>query len=109
MMIAKKYIGAVTFAATLWAGTCLSSAPAMADAAAGGATFKAKCAGCHGADGAGKDALKTRDLGSADVQKQSDADLTGIITNGKGKMPPYKTLSADQVKDVVSYIRSLKK
>jgi cytochrome c6 len=109
MKIAKKYIGAVTFAAALLAGTCLFSKPAMADAAAGGAAFKAKCAGCHGADGAGKDAMKTRDLGSADVQKQSDADLTGIITNGKGKMPPYKTLSADQVKDLVSYIRSLKK
>ena len=71
--------------------------------------WKAKCAGCHGADGKGKDAMKTRDMASADVQKQSDADLTGIITNGKGKMPPYKTLSADQVKDLVSYIRSLKK
>ena len=53
--------------------------------------------------------MKTRDLGSADVQKQSDADLSGIITNGRGKMPPYKTLSADQAKDLVTFIRSLKK
>jgi cytochrome c6 len=109
MMISKKYLGVVTLAAALLAGTCLFSTSAKADAAAGGTTFKAKCAGCHGADGAGKDAMKTRDMGSADVQKQSDADLSGIISNGKGKMPPYKTLSADQVKDLVSYIRSLKK
>ena len=110
MMITKKYFGAATVAAALLVGTCLFSTSAKADAAAGGATFKAKCAGCHGADGTGKDAMKTRDMASADVQKQSDADLTGIITNGKPpKMPPYKTLSADQVKDLVSYIRSLKK
>ena len=102
-------LGGLTLAAVLLAGVCLLSAPAKADVAAGEATFKAKCAGCHGADGKGKDAMKTRDMASADVQKQSDADLTGIITNGKGKMPPYKTLSADQVKDLVSYIRSLKK
>ena len=104
-----RKLGRLTLAAALFAGVCLLSAPAKADVAAGEATFKAKCAGCHGADGKGKDAMKTRDLASADVQKQSDADLTGIITNGKGKMPPYKTLSADQVKDLVSYIRSLKK
>ena len=53
--------------------------------------------------------LKLRDLGSADVQSQSDADLTGIITNGKGKMPKYDgKLTADQIKDVVKYIRTLK-
>jgi cytochrome c6 len=80
----------------------------------GGAdTFKAKCAMCHGADGKGDTgmgkSLKLRDLGSADVQGQSDADLTGIITNGKGKMPKYDgKLTADQVKDVVKYIRTLK-
>ena len=80
----------------------------------GGAdTFKSKCAGCHGADGKGDTgmgkAMKLRDLGSADVQSQSDADLTGIITNGKNKMPKYDgKLTADQIKDVVKYIRTLK-
>jgi mono/diheme cytochrome c family protein len=53
--------------------------------------------------------MKTRDLGSADVQAQSDADLSGIISSGKGKMPAYKTMSPDQVKDLVAFIRSLKK
>jgi cytochrome c6 len=101
--------GGVILAAALLAGVCLFSSPAKADVAAAEATFKAKCAACHGADGKGKEAMKTRDLSSADVQKQSDADLSGIITNGKGKMPPYKTMSADQVKDMVAFIRSLKK
>jgi mono/diheme cytochrome c family protein len=48
-------------------------------------------------------------MAGADVQKMSDADLSGVISNGKGKMPAYKTLTPDQVKDLVSYIRSLKK
>ncbi|MGB9471038.1 MAG: cytochrome c [Candidatus Acidiferrum sp.] len=105
----KKNLGAMTLAGALLAGICLFSSPAKADVAAAEATFKAKCAMCHGADGKGKEAMKTRDLSSADVQKQSDADLTAIITNGKGKMPPYKSMTPDQVKDMVSYIRSLKK
>ncbi|HTC42345.1 MAG TPA: cytochrome c [Candidatus Acidoferrales bacterium] len=104
-----KNLGAMTLAGALLAGICLFSSPAKADVAAAEATFKAKCAMCHGADGKGKEAMKTRDLSSADVQKQSDADLTAIITNGKGKMPPYKSMTPDQVKDMVSYIRSLKK
>jgi len=85
---------------------------ALAD---GGADlFKAKCAACHGADGAGKTAMgqkfNLRDLGSADVQKQSDADLNGIITNGKEKMPAYNgKLTADEISSVVKFIRTLKK
>ncbi len=101
--------GVVVLAPALLAVICLLSSPAKADVAAGEATFKAKCAGCHGADGKGKDVMKTRDLASADVQSMSDADLSGIITNGKAKMPAYKSLTPDQVKDLVSYIRSLKK
>jgi len=54
--------------------------------------------------------MKLRDLGSADVQKQSDADLNGIITNGKNKMPAFTgKLTGDQITDVVKYIRTLKK
>jgi mono/diheme cytochrome c family protein len=79
----------------------------------GGADFKAKCAMCHGADGKGDTAmgktLKLRDLGSADVQGQSDADLIKTVTDGKGKMPKYDgKLTADQIKDVVKFIRTLK-
>ncbi len=80
----------------------------------GGETFKAKCALCHGADGKGETgmgkSLKLRDLGSADVQKQSDAELNALITKGKGKMPAYDgKLSADQINELVKYVRGLKK
>jgi mono/diheme cytochrome c family protein len=38
----------------------------------------------------------------------SDADLIKATKEGKGKMPAFKTLTDDQVKDLVQYIRSLK-
>jgi cytochrome c6 len=80
----------------------------------GEALYKSKCAGCHGADGKGQTAMgkanNLRDLASADVQAQSDDAIAGIIGNGKGKMPAYgKSLKADQIKDLVAYIRTLKK
>jgi cytochrome c6 len=73
-------------------------------------TYKAKCAMCHGADGGGNKAMGTMPLGGAEVQGMSDAQLTALITNGKGKMPAYKGKLTDaQISDLVSYIRSLKK
>jgi cytochrome c6 len=110
MRTKMKQLGRVTLVGALFAGICLLSVPAKADTAAGEALFKAKCAACHGADGKGKEALKTPDMTAADAQKKSDADLAAVITNGKPPtMPPFKSLTADQVKDLVSYIRSLKK
>ena len=78
------------------------------------ALFKTKCAVCHGADGKGETAMgkanKLRDLGSADVQKQTDAELSTIVEGGKAKMPAYgKSLKPEQIKGLVAYIRSLAK
>jgi cytochrome c6 len=108
MTCAKKTVVA---AAVLTALVFLSS-PAKADNTAE-ATYKAKCAMCHGPDGKGETAtgkmMKAGDFASADVQKMSDADLTDSIVKGKGKMPPFKTLTADQVKDLVGYVRAFGK
>jgi mono/diheme cytochrome c family protein len=86
--------------------------PARADNTAE-ATYKAKCAMCHGPDGKGETAtgkmMKVKDLASEEVQKMSDADLTDTVSKGKGKMPAYKTLTADQVKDLVGYVRAFGK
>jgi len=81
--------------------------------AQGAADFKAKCQACHGPDGKGDTAMGKKfglkDLGSADVQGKSDADLNGIITKGKDKMPAYgEKLSKEQIDGLVKYIRSLK-
>jgi mono/diheme cytochrome c family protein len=99
-------------AATVLAALVFLSAPAKADNTAE-ATYKAKCAMCHGPDGKGETAtgktMKAGDFASPDVQKMSDADLTDAISKGKGKMPPYKTLTPDQVKDLVGYVRAFGK
>ena len=76
--------------------------------------YKSKCASCHGADGkgdtpAGKN-MKVKDLASEDVQKQSDADLAGVIEKGKKPMPGYEgKISKDQIDGLVKWVRSLKK
>lgn len=71
--------------------------------------YKAKCAMCHGADGT-KTMMGAKPLSGAEVQGMSDADLSGTITNGKGKMPAYKgKLTEAQISELVSYIRTLKK
>jgi cytochrome c6 len=87
---------------------------ARAENAAGKDLFASKCAICHGADGSGKTGmgktLKIRDLRSAEVQKQPDADLKTIIAKGKGKMPAFEgKLTGEQIDQVTAYIRELGK
>jgi mono/diheme cytochrome c family protein len=99
-------------AVTVAAVVCFLSTPAKADNTAE-ATYKAKCAACHGPDGKGETAtgktMKVKDFSSDEVQRMSDADLIDAISKGKGKMPAYKTLTPDQVKGLVAYIRSFAK
>ena len=88
--------------------------PSSARAQTAAATYKAKCAGCHGADGKastgpGK-ALGAHDFGSPEVTKESDADLITAVTAGKNKMPAYgKSLKDTDIKDLVAYVRELGK
>ncbi|HVP53826.1 MAG TPA: cytochrome c [Candidatus Eisenbacteria bacterium] len=88
--------------------------PLLAFAQGSGAdTFKAKCAMCHGPDGnastgMGK-SMGLKPLSSPEVQKMSDADLTALVSNGKGKMPAYKgKLSDADITAVVKYVKTLK-
>jgi len=75
----------------------------------GAAIYKAKCAMCHGADAAGKPAAKIPSLISDEQKKASDADIAKAVTE-KAKHPAnVKGLSADDVKAVVAYIRTLQK
>lgn len=102
-----------SLAAALLFLTSVVSLPARA-ADTGPDLYKSKCAMCHGADGSGNTAMgkrmQLRDLGSADVQKQSDSELAAVIDKGKGKMPAFGgKLSKAQIDDLVKYIRSLKK
>jgi mono/diheme cytochrome c family protein len=79
------------------------------------------CGRCHGADGAGDTKagkkLNVKDYTSADVQaKMTDADMLKAIVDGvkgddgKDKMQSYKEkLSEQESKDLVAYIRTMKK
>ncbi len=84
--------------------------PNLSWAADDGATlYKAKCAMCHGPDGAGKPAIKAPSLISDEAKKLSDADLAKAVAE-KAKHPAgVKSLAADDVKAIVAYIRTLQK
>jgi mono/diheme cytochrome c family protein len=81
--------------------------PALSFAADGAATYKAKCAMCHGAEGQGKvgPALKGTSL-------TGDQIMALITTGDDSKKPPHKKpvtgLSPDDAKAVADYIKSLK-
>ncbi len=88
--------------------------PTLSFAQDGAATFKSKCAMCHGPDGGGKTAmgekLKIRDLRSEEVQKQTDAELAQIVSKGKEKMPAYEgKLTKEQIDQVTAFVRELGK
>jgi len=70
----------------------------------GAAVYKAKCAACHGADGAGK-------IGPS--LKGVKVDVASFVQNGEaGKKAPHSKgvngVSADQAKAVAEYVKSLK-
>ena len=100
------------YAAICWLGIFFAT-PAFAQDP-GEATFKLKCAMCHGADGlsntpAGK-VLKAASFKDAVVLNKSEAELISIVKTGKNKMPAFgDKLSEDQIKSAVAYIHTLQK
>ena len=84
--------------------------PNLSWAADDGATmYKAKCAMCHGADATGKPAAKIPSLVSDEAKKLSDDDLGKAVTEKPKHAGIAKSLTPDQVKMIVSYVRSLQK
>jgi cytochrome c6 len=84
-------------------------------AADGKAVFDKSCVGCHGKDGKGNPAMakalgeKGLDLTSKEAKQKSDEELLKVISDGSGKMPAQKSLSKDEQKQVLGYVRSLSK
>lgn len=83
----------------------------------GGVQFRARCASCHGLDGRTPSDIgsamypRVSDLGSAEVQEWSDAELFWIVQNGirLTGMPGFgKSLSNEEIWPLVDYIRSLR-
>ncbi|HUM05302.1 MAG TPA: cytochrome c [Terriglobales bacterium] len=82
--------------------------PNLAWAEDGAALYKAKCSACHGADGAGKPAAKIPSLVSDEVKKMSDDDIAKVLATNP-KHAAAKSLSADDTKAVIAFVRSLQK
>jgi mono/diheme cytochrome c family protein len=87
--------------------------PAFAQTS-GAATYKAKCAMCHGADGLAATpmakSMKILSFKAPAMVKTSEAQFIASTTNGKARMPAYKGKLTDaQIKDVIAYIRTLQK
>jgi len=83
------------------------------DAEAGKAIFAKRCATCHGPTGEGKEEVQKlmkvemRQLGSKEVQAQSDSDFRKIVSEGKGKMKPVKDISDKDFPNLIAYLRTL--
>ena len=78
--------------------------------------YKAKCAGCHGADGKGTAAgqkMGAPAFSSPAVQKATDADLVDFIENGgpqKKAMHAFanKGVNAVEAAKLATYVKTLK-
>ncbi len=81
--------------------------------------FESRCAVCHVNDGSSrtnrfKERVVGADLRSEEVQKLSDAQLFDSIAYGTGhKEYPhaffYRHVTADEIRELVSYIRTFKR
>ena len=63
----------------------------------GEAIYSTNCMGCHASNGV--DII-------AESAGLSDGQLSGVITDGVGGMPPQAGLSDTDVRDVIGYIRT---
>ena len=105
------------FAAVLVFGThdtkaTASTAAASTDSSSPRSIFVQNCARCHGTNGKGQTKqgrkVEADDLTSSDVKGISDAKMTRVITNGRGKMPAFgRKLTPAQIAQVSRYVRSL--
>jgi mono/diheme cytochrome c family protein len=89
----------------------VSLAGTLAFADSGDAIYKAKCASCHGSAGTPSPGMaKMMGIKPASelTKTVTAADMEAAVKNGKGKMKPIAGLSDAQIKDVVTYFRSLK-
>ena len=112
-------MAAMAVAGAVFAQSPPAKSPAKKPAANGSATrgkevFDKKCAVCHYADsdakkiGPGLKGLSKRGTFTVNDAKVTDEALKTWIENGDTLMPPFKdSLEADQIKDVIAYLKTL--
>lgn len=85
------------------------------DATKGKATYDKSCRACHGAQGQGNPAIgkshgvTMKALGSAEIQGMKDDEIAKKALGGFNKKKPVKTVTKEQMPDVIAFIRSLAK
>lgn len=73
-------------------------------AADGAAVYKARCTTCHGKDGKGT-TVGQKMGAKEDITKKSPAEVVTVVSNGKGKMTPFKgKLSDEEIDAVAKYV-----
>jgi PQQ-dependent dehydrogenase (methanol/ethanol family) len=98
----------VTFLA---AAALFNAGPVMAQDVASSigkapALFGQSCAVCHGGDAEGTDRAPAL-LNNRQLRATSDADIGTVIKNGRGNMPAFSFLPADQIQSLAHFVRSL--
>ena len=69
----------------------------------GAALYSSNCASCHGADGEGGVGPSLVD----NVPGSSESELTEVVTDGTGLMPPFgSSLSEEEIEAVVQFLLS---
>jgi cytochrome c6 len=79
----------------------------------GEAIYKANCQSCHGSSGTPSPGIAkmmgVKPVSDPDIKKLTASEEFDSVKNGKGKMKPFSgKLTDDQIKDVVTYFRTLK-
>jgi mono/diheme cytochrome c family protein len=100
----------ITFVALMAAGTM---ATAFAQGP-GADIYKTKCQICHGASGLADSGpgkvMKVKPISDPAVKKMTESQMIEAVRIGMGRMQPYKDkLTEAQIKETVSYYRSLSK
>jgi|SRR5271157_2295492 mono/diheme cytochrome c family protein len=92
----------------LAAVACLAGAVGFAQSS-GDATYKAKCAMCHGAAGVPSPgmakAMGVKAASEPEIKHLTAEQMLNAVKNGKGKMKPVAGLTDAQMKDAVNSYR----
>jgi len=101
-----------TLRATMMLAAAALIAGSMCFAQDGAATYKAKCAMCHGPTGtpsAGMaSAMGIKPASDPAMKALTVAQIEAAVKSGKGKMKPVAGLTDAQVSAVSAYFKSLK-
>jgi cytochrome c6 len=101
-----------SFRSPLTLAAVVAFASVLSFAQDGAATYKAKCAMCHGPAGtpsAGMaKAMGIKPVSDPSIKALTTDQVAATVKNGKGKMKPIAGLSDSDIKSVAAYFKTLK-